>query len=142
MFKSQKKSESLINVDLDEPLTGVSYSKIIIEVVKYILYQKQQIPLSYDTLLKYHANSKPTDRNFNMIKNLSTSLCNISDQLQAELDLEKDICDIKQIVILIGPTIVSPKLCIQFEIPKDLLNSKEHLEYHHSHRKPLLYIMK
>ena len=140
MFRSVKKTESYISVDLEEPLTGHSCSQLIIEIIKYIMYQKQQIPLSCDTLIKLHANSKPTDRNFSTMQNLLSSWCNVSDNLASQFIL--DGCDIKEIVIIIGATIVSPKLCIRVELPSYILSSDTHLECEHSFRKPLLTVMR
>lgn len=140
MFRSAKKTESCISVDLEEPLTGHACTQLIIEIVKYIMYQKQQIPLSCDTLMKLHANSKPTDRNFSSMQNLVNSLTNVSNHLDSQFTL--DGCDVREILIVIGATIVSPKLCIRLELPSNILNSDTHLEYQHSFRKPLLNVMR
>jgi hypothetical protein len=140
MFRIKKKTDCHISVDLEEPLTGYACSQLIIEIVKYVIYQKQQIPLSCDSLTKLHANSKPTDRNFSSMQNLIDSLYNISSQLALQFNL--DNCEIKEIVIVVGATIVSPKLCIIVELPLKILNSNIHLEYQHSSRKPLLTVMR
>ena len=142
MFRStkNKKDDFHITIDLDEPMTGDTCSKLIMEVVKYILYQKQQIPMSYDTLTKLFANSKPSDRNYTMMQNLFTTLCNVSDQLAAQFIQEK--CNVREILIVVGPTVVSPKFCLRFEVPVGVLSSREHSEYQHSYRKPLLNVMK
>lgn len=140
MFGNNKKTESSISVNLEEPLTGYACSQLIIEIVKYIMYQKQQIPLSYDSLVKYHASSKPSDRNFSSMQCLVNSLANVSDQLASQFSI--DGCEIKEVLVIIGATIVSPKLCIRFELPSNLLCSKTHTDYQHSFRKPLLNVMR
>lgn len=138
MFRSVKKVETNISVDLEEPLTAQSCSQLVIEIIKYIMYQKQQIPFSGDTLIRLHASTKPTDRNFSSMNKLIGTLKSVSDQLTHELNLEE--CDVKEILIVIGATIVSPKLCIKLELPNIL--SKTHIARQHPHRKPLMCIMK
>ncbi|CAL7949599.1 unnamed protein product [Xylocopa violacea] len=101
---------------LDEPLTSNNCVKLVTELLKYILYQKQQIPFSYDSLCQLHM--KPTDRN------------------------SSSGSKIKEIAILIGATIVSPKLYIKMEFPPNILNSQEHYECKHASRKILLSLMR
>ncbi|KAK0082264.1 hypothetical protein PV325_010764 [Microctonus aethiopoides] len=129
-----------IAIKFDEPLTSDSCSKIITELIKYILYQKQQIPFSCDTLLQLKSRIKPNDRNFNSTNNLFTTLDNITDQLTSQLHLTD--CDIKEVIVIIGATTISPKFCVKFELPTLILSSKIHLEYQHSYRKPLLHLMR
>ncbi|XP_003428196.1 MAD2L1-binding protein isoform X1 [Nasonia vitripennis] len=138
MFKSVKKVESNISVDLEEPLTAQSCSQLVIEIIKYIMYQKQQIPFSGDTLIKLYASTKPTDRNYSSMNKLINTLSSISDHLVHELN--RDECDVKEVLIVIGATIVSPKLCIKLELP-NILN-KTHIPRLHPHRKPLMTVMK
>ncbi|XP_011498727.1 PREDICTED: uncharacterized protein LOC105362892 isoform X2 [Ceratosolen solmsi marchali] len=104
------------------------------------MYQKQQIPLSCDSLIKLHATSKPTDRNFSSMQNLVDSLSNISNQLALQFTI--DDCEVKEIVIVIGATIVSPKFYIVIELPPTILNSNIHLEYQHPFRKSLTTVMR
>ncbi|XP_017757615.1 PREDICTED: MAD2L1-binding protein [Eufriesea mexicana] len=127
-----------INVMLDEPLTSNSCVKLVIELLKYILYQKQQIPFTYDSLSQLKM--KPTDRNSTSIRTLINSLKSTSEQLNTQFHL-KD-CKIKEIAILIGATILSPKLLIRIEFPFNILSSKEHLECKHASRKFLLSLMR
>ena len=140
MFRSLRKTESHISVNLEEPLTGHACSQLVIELVKYIMYQKQQVPLSCDSLIKLHANSKPSDRNYSSMKSLVDSLSSISDQLSLQLKLAD--CNVKEIVIVIGATIASPKLIVRVQLPELILNSVTHKEYQHSYRKPLLSVMR
>lgn len=123
---------------LDEHLTSHSCVKLVIELLKYILYQKQQIPFPYDSLSKLQM--KSTDRNSSAIKTLLNSLRSISEQLNSQFDLKG--CKIKEIAILVGATIISPRLHIRIEFPSDILNSQEHLECKHASRKPLLSLMR
>ncbi|XP_078034396.1 MAD2L1-binding protein [Augochlora pura] len=129
-----------INVKLDEPLTSDICVKLVIELLKYILYQKQQIPFTYDSLTQLQINMKPTDRNSSAIKALLKSMKDTSEQLSSQFQLNN--CKIKGIAILIGATIMSPKLQIRLELPLDVLNSQQHYEHKHVSRKPLLNLMR
>lgn len=140
MFSRGKKGETEINIMLDEPLTDDSCTKVVIELVKYILYQKQQIPLAYEALAKYQTNMKATDKNAASFKTLSNMLKSVSDHLSSQFFLKG--CDVKEIAILLGSTIFSPKLCIAIELPSYILNSKQHKEYQHSSRKPLIKLIR
>lgn len=140
MFRRNKNKESFITVDLEEPLTGHACTELVLEIVKYIMYQKQQIPVSCDSLMKIHAKSKPTDRNFSSMQNLVSSMCNVSNQLTSQFNIEG--CTVKEILIVIGATIVSPKLSIRLELPDNILNSKIHLRHQHLVRKALLSTMR
>lgn len=140
MLRLPQKIEKCIPVNLEEPLTGYACSRLIIEIVKYIMYQKQQIPLSYDSIVKFHANSKPSDRNFSSMQSLVNSLDNVSDHLASQFSIEG--CEIKEVLVIVGATIISPKLCIRFELPSNVLCSKTHTDYQHSFRKPLLNVMR
>lgn len=125
---------------LDEPLTSDSCTKVVIELIKYILYQKQQIPFTYEALVRFQTGVKSTDRNAVSFRALSSTLKNISDHLSSQFFLKG--CDIKEVAIILGPTILSPKLYIAIELPSYVLNSKQHKEYQHSSRKPLLKLMR
>ncbi|XP_003702673.1 MAD2L1-binding protein [Megachile rotundata] len=127
-----------INVTFDEPLTSNNCVKLVTELLKYILYQKQQIPFTYDSLSQLQV--KNTDRNSTSIKTLLNSLKNTTEQLDSQFHLSG--CKIKEIAILIGATIVSPRLHIRVEFPPDVLSSQEHLECKHAPRKPLLNLMR
>ncbi|CAK9822632.1 hypothetical protein ANTRET_LOCUS1120 [Anthophora retusa] len=127
-----------INVVLDELLTSSSCVKLVIELLKYILYQKQQIPFTCDSLAQLQM--KPTDRNLSSIKTVLKSLKNTSEQLNSQFVLEG--CKIKEIAILIGATIITPKLHIRVEFPPDILSNQEHLKCKHTSRKPLLNLMR
>ncbi|XP_043511903.1 MAD2L1-binding protein isoform X2 [Frieseomelitta varia] len=127
-----------INVALDEHLTSNSCVKLVIELLKYILYQKQQIPFTCDSLSQLKM--KPTDRNLSSIRTLLSSLKSTSEQLNSQFHQKH--CKIKEIAILIGATIISPKLHIRIEFPSDILNSQEHFECKHASRKPLLSLMR
>ncbi|XP_076656652.1 MAD2L1-binding protein [Halictus rubicundus] len=129
-----------INVKLDEPLTTDACVKLVIELLKYILYQKQQIPFTYDSLTQLQTKMKPRDRNSSSIKALMKSVKDTSDQLISQFYLNN--CKIKEIAIIIGATIISPKLHIRVELPSEVLNSQEHYECKHSSRKPLLTLMR
>ncbi|XP_046835980.1 MAD2L1-binding protein-like [Vespa velutina] len=140
MFSNIRKCETDINVILDEHLTSDSCTKLIIEFIKYVLYQKQQIPFTYDSLVHLQARTKKSDRNSSFIKTLLNSLTNVSDHLSSEL-LLKD-CEVKEILIIVGPTIISPKLQITLELPTHILDSLCHIECKHSSQKPLLNLMR
>ncbi|KOC64730.1 hypothetical protein WH47_00233 [Habropoda laboriosa] len=127
-----------INIALDEPLTNNSCVKLVIEFLKYILYQKQQIPFACDSLAQLQM--KPTDRNLSSIKTVLNSLKNTTEQLNSQFELEG--CKIKEIAILIGATIITPKLHIRVEFPSNILSSQEHFECKHTSRKPLLSLMR
>jgi len=136
----RKKKETEIDVILDEPLTSDSCTKVVIEIIKYILYQKQQIPFTYEALSQFQKSIRETDRNAVSFKNLSNILKNVSDHISSQFFLEG--CDIKEIAILLGATVLSPKICIGIEFPSYILNSEQHKEYQHPSRKPLLKLMK
>ncbi|KAL6423259.1 hypothetical protein ACFW04_010134 [Cataglyphis niger] len=140
MFTIGKKGEMEIDIMLDEPLTNDSCTKVVMELVKYVLYQKQQIPFAYEALAKFQTTVKALDRNAISFKTLSNMMKNVSDQLSSQFFLKG--CDVKEVAILLGATILSPKLCIVIELPSYILNSKQHKEYQHSSRKPLLKLMR
>lgn len=140
MFSRSKKAETKIDVLLDEPLTNESCTKVVIELLKYILYQKQQIPFAYEALAQYQTSVKATDRNAVAFKTLTNTLKSVSDNLLSQFFLKG--CDVKEIAILVGATVVSPKLCVKIELPSYVLNSKQHKEYQHSSRKPLVKLMR
>ncbi|KAL0118690.1 hypothetical protein PUN28_009390 [Cardiocondyla obscurior] len=125
---------------LDEPLTSDSCTKIVMELIKYVLYQKQQIPFAYEALVQFQTNVKTTDRNAVSFKALSSTLKSVSEHLSSQFFLKG--CDIKEVAIILGATILSPKLYIEIELPPYVLNSKQHKEYQHSSRKPLLKLMR
>lgn len=127
-----------INVTLDELLTSNNCVKLVIELLKYILYQKQQIPFTYDSLSQLQM--KSTDRNLSSIKTLLNTLKSTSEQLNLQFHLKN--CKIKEIAILIGATIISPKLHVRIIFPSDILNSQEHFECKHASKKPLLNLMR
>ena len=129
-----------INVTLDEPLTSNTCVKLVTELLKYILYQKQQIPFTYESLTQLQANVKPTDRNSSTIKSLLSCLKSTSEHLNSQFHLAG--CKVKEIAILIGATIITPKLHIRLEFPSDILSSREHFECKHISRKPLLSLMR
>lgn len=140
MFSRNKKVETKIDVLLDEPLTSESCTKIVIELLKYILYQKQQIPFAYEALAQFQTSIKATDRNTVAFKTLTNTLKSVSDNLFSQFFLEG--CDVKEVALLVGATVLSPKLCIRIELPSYILNSKQHKEYQHSSRKPLIKLMR
>ncbi|XP_012523357.1 MAD2L1-binding protein [Monomorium pharaonis] len=140
MFSRDRKDETEIDVILDEPLTSDSCTKTVMELIKYILYQKQQIPFPYEALARFQTSVKATDRNAVSFKALSSTLKNVSDHLSSQFFLKG--CDIKEVAIILGATILSPKLYIKIELPSYVLNSKQHMEYQHSSRKPLLKLMR
>lgn len=140
MFPKLKKCETNINVILDEPLTSDSCTKLIIELIKYVLYQKQQIPFTYDSLVQLQTKVKKTDRNSSFIKTLLNTLNNVSDHLSSELLLKG--CIVKEIVIIVGATILLPKLQITLELPTQILDSLSHAGCQHSSQKPLLNLMR
>lgn len=141
MFSRGKwKNETEINVTLDEPLTNESYTKVVVELIKYVLYQKQQIPCAYDALAQLHTRTKATDKNAIFFKTLSNTLENVSDNLSSQFYI--DGCDIKEVAILLGATVLSPKLYIGIELPSCVLDSKQHMEYQHPSRKTLLKLMR
>ncbi|XP_070158473.1 MAD2L1-binding protein [Polyergus mexicanus] len=140
MFSVCKRGETKIDIMLDEPLTNDSCTKLVMELVKYVLYQKEQIPFAYEALAKFQTSVKATDRNAISFKTLSNMMRNVSDQLSSQFFLKG--CDVKEVAILLGATILSPKLCIVIELPSYILNSKRHKEYQHSSREPLLKLMR
>lgn len=140
MFGRKKQPETCISVTLDEPLTSDSCTKLIMELIKYILYQKEQIPFSCDTLTQLQSRFKPTDKNANSTKNLFTTLRNISENITSEFHNKG--CEVREVVVIIGATMVSPKLCVRVELPSEILNSQRHMESQHSSRKPLLNLMR
>lgn len=140
MFSRGEKDKTEINVILDEPLTNDSCTKVVMELVKYILYQKQQIPFAYDALAQYHTRKEVSDRNTVSFKTLSSTLKIVADQLSSQFFLKG--CDIREVAIVLGATILSPKLYIGIELPSYVLNSRQHKEYQHSSRKPLLKLMR
>lgn len=127
-----------INVSLDEPLTSNNCAKLVVELLKYILYQKNQIPFTYDSLSRLKM--KPNDRNLTSVKTLLDSMQSTSDQLNSQFH-QRD-CKVKEISILIGATIISPKLHIKVEFPPDILDSQVHFDYKHVSRKPMLNLMR
>lgn len=140
MFSRGEKDKTEINVILDEPLTNDSCTKVVMELIKYILYQKQQIPFAYDALAQYQTRKEVSDRNTVSFKALSSTLKIVADQLSSQFFLKG--CDIREVAILLGATILSPKLYVGIELPSYVLNSKQHKEYQHSSRKPLLKLMR
>lgn len=132
--------ETSIDVTLDEPLTSNSCVKLVLEFLKYILYQKQQIPFTCDSLALLQAKAKPTDRNAGSIKTLLNSLKTMSEHLHRQLHL--DGCKVKEIAIIVGATIFSPKLHVRIELPQEILNSEDHFECKHAPRKPLLNLVR
>ncbi|XP_024936093.1 MAD2L1-binding protein [Cephus cinctus] len=140
MYPKIKISEVDVSVKLEEPLTSGSCSKLITELIKYLLYQKQQIPFSCESLTQLQAKAKPNDRNSWSAKAVLNSLRNMSDQLTSQLHLEG--CNVKEVVIAMGATVVSPKFCVRVELPAGILSSQNHLDYQHPPRKPLLTLMR
>ena len=132
--------ETALSVKLDEPLTSEGCLKLIVELLKYLLYNKQQIPCSYDSLAQVQAKAKPTDRNFLNIEHFLHSLCDVSNNLNSQFHTHD--CIVREVLIIIGATIFSPKLCIRVELPGNILNSRLHSERYHPSRKPLLNLMR
>ncbi|XP_043272965.1 MAD2L1-binding protein [Venturia canescens] len=140
MFARKKQYETCISVSLDEPLTSDSCSKLIMEFIKYILYEKEQIPFSFDTLTELQTRLKPNDKNASSTKTVLAALRNISENLTSQLHTNG--CEVREVIVIIGATMLSPKLCVRLELPQEILNSRCHMEYQHSSRKPLLNLMR
>lgn len=129
-------------VKFQEPLTSESCCKLILELVKYLLYQKQQIPVTYEYLLSLGASSAggASDRCFTTARGTLACLQNISDHLSAELSRGSGV--VKEIAISMGATILSPKLCVRVSLPLGILNGRSHRSQQHPTRKPLLSLMR
>ncbi|XP_012254766.2 MAD2L1-binding protein-like [Athalia rosae] len=141
MLRRSGKEELDVPVILEEPLTSESCCKLISELVKYILYQKQQIPLTYEYLLRMNdATVGANDRNLTIARTTLECLQNISDNLYVELCRGSNF--VREIVISMGATMLSPKLCIRVSLPLGILDGRCHLTQQHSSRKPLLSLMK
>ncbi|XP_046750878.1 MAD2L1-binding protein-like [Diprion similis] len=138
----RKKIEELeVHVKLEEPLTSDSCCKLILELVKYLLYQKQQIPVSYEYLLRLGSSSVGvTDRSLATARATLSCLENISEHLNIELCRESAV--VKEIVISMGATILAPKFCLRVSLPPEILSGQCHFKQQHSPRKPLLNLMR
>ncbi|XP_046433957.1 MAD2L1-binding protein-like [Neodiprion virginianus] len=138
----RKKIEELeVCVKLDEPLTSDSCCKLILELVKYLLYQKQQIPVSYEYLLRLGASSVGVnDRSLATARATLSCLENISEHLNTELCCESSA--VKEIFISMGATILAPKFCLRVSLPPEILSGQCHFKQQHSPRKPLLNLMR
>ncbi|XP_066599820.1 MAD2L1-binding protein-like isoform X3 [Prorops nasuta] len=139
MSSKKQNREKDICVEFEELLTSDSCVVLVTEFLKYILYQKQQIPFTCDSLTLLQVKVKPNDRNHISIKTLLSSVQIVSEQLSSQFVLEN--CKIKEIVIIIGATVISPKVCIRLELPPAVLNSKKGL-LKQCPRKPLLKLMR
>lgn len=141
MSKQKRNKELDVGVLLEEPLTSDSCCKLILELVKYLLYQKQQIPVTYEYLLRLGATSSgASDRCLATARNTLSCLQNISDHLNTELTRGSAV--VKEIAVFMGATILSPKLCVRISLPPGILSGRRHYSEQHSTRKPLLNLMR
>ncbi|XP_014218416.1 uncharacterized protein LOC106646799 [Copidosoma floridanum] len=139
MSNKAKKTETEIPIELDKKLTGDSCAHLISGIVKYVMLQKCQIPLAFDQLVKYSQHSQTEKKHMTMITNFIKSMKTMSDKLVEEFNPNQ--CRVKEIIILFGATIFSPKLCIKIEIPLEILDSERHTCDEHKKGQPLLTVM-
>lgn len=140
MFSRKKSVETEIPVQLEEPLTTDSCLKVVMELLKYLLYEKEQIPFSYDSMQLYKMKIQPGDKNYSSFEKLFTSLDTLSKELTSQFYIRG--CDMKEIVIAFGATINTPRIIVRVELPSKILNSRRHKGYQHNSRKPLINLMR
>lgn len=141
MFRRKCNEEFDLPVKLEEPLTSDSCCKLISELIKYLLYQKQQIPVTYEYLVRLGASSpEANSRCLATAKATLNSLENISEHLNTELC--RGGAAVKEIAISMGATLLTPKLCVRVSLPPGILSGQSHYSQQHSSRKPLLSLMR
>lgn len=140
MFQRDTKVPVVIPIIFEELLTGDACVHVAMELIKYVMLQKQQMPLSYDCLLKLSKNPQEKSKNLTTVATLADILKKMYENLQDQFISE--VCDVKEIVILIGTTIFTPKLCIKIELPSKILQSMVHKKNEHCERKVLIKVMR
>ncbi|XP_046401489.1 MAD2L1-binding protein-like [Ischnura elegans] len=132
--KGKNMHEALVDIKFEENLTWVACSKIVIEIIKYLAYQKQQIPYPFEQL-KLLVNKKKTDVGGGVNttnKSLSSAryhskaaeavetLESIFQNIEAEFMISSQGgCNgVEEVVVLFGPTPVTPKDVFRIQIPE------------------------
>ncbi|BES91154.1 Hypothetical protein NTJ_03963 [Nesidiocoris tenuis] len=125
-----------INVQLGEVLSRKDCADIVKHIIKFIVYNNQQIPYTYDGFQRIIARKKHLDERLNGKPNSNTPLSfkqikantffetieNVFKTFEAifqgiELELLSG-SNLKEIVIILGTTVMSPKHVYRIRIPK------------------------
>ncbi|KAJ8045614.1 MAD2L1-binding protein [Holothuria leucospilota] len=96
------------NIELTGRITSDVRCSLVKDIVKFILYHREQIPLPYEQL-KYYFERQENIKKGSEARKLSQLLDSVQ-ELCSNLDLLfQTTSDVGQILILLGPTIATPK---------------------------------
>ncbi|XP_054759620.2 MAD2L1-binding protein-like [Lytechinus pictus] len=103
--------ESTCRISLNGFVTQNIKSRIVTEILKYLLYHREQIPLPFDQL--YFQYQRPeineADHKHTLFKKRMTQLLKESQELFVNIDSLFQETDISHIIVLFGSTVISPK---------------------------------
>ncbi|XP_071453772.1 MAD2L1-binding protein [Hetaerina americana] len=122
---------ALVDIKFEENLTWISCSKIVIEIIKYLAYQKQQIPYPFDQL-KLLIKKKKIDETgagnainkpgkyHNKATVAVETLESIFQNIEAEFMIgsQSGFGGVEEVVVLFGATPVTPKDVFRIQIPE------------------------
>ncbi|XP_014249833.1 uncharacterized protein LOC106666863 [Cimex lectularius] len=123
----------LLKVDLNEFLTPKSCSLVVKQLIKYIAYNTQQIPYTYDGIAKQINCMKTSsdyletaqqsmkimkaNRLYNEIKNQFNNFESTFKSIEEELLKNHENHGLKEIILVLGTTLLCPKLIFRIQIP-------------------------
>ncbi|XP_014291115.1 uncharacterized protein [Halyomorpha halys] len=123
-----------LKIEVTDTLTPSLCSKLVIKIIQHILYNTRQIPVNYDFLQQYIKGGKwclnpnseygllPSNSYRNMLLEqfVNRILINYNSFEETFKNLEQEFIEsnnLKEIVIMIGATIIMPKKIFRIEIP-------------------------
>ncbi|KAK6639587.1 hypothetical protein RUM43_007860 [Polyplax serrata] len=139
-----------IETELKDILTIESCTTLVAELIKFILYRKQQLPYTFDRLkylitkknskeMQENASSVPSsvERQFKIAENGLETLELLFEKTREELADSKKGC-ISEVALLFGSTPMTPKQVYIIHLPKLCL---DHSAKNHPERKHLVHLL-
>ncbi|KAG8233785.1 hypothetical protein J437_LFUL003857 [Ladona fulva] len=128
--------QAVVDIQLEENLTSSSCSKVVSEIIKYLAYQKQQIPYPFEQLKLLVNKSKlageqetigksvkrrclQLERHHSKATDAVDTLENIFKNIEAEFMIsdEDGIGRVEEVVVMFGATPVTPKDVFRIQLP-------------------------
>lgn len=119
---------SSLEIEFDGVIPSHIRSEIVKEFIKYILYERSQIPMCFDQIKEFfnkeQKNSKPdvSIKRFSSISDQQSFLQNMNILFDTISDIFENITPIKQILILLGSNILNPKDSYIINFPTEFLD--------------------
>ncbi|EEB13889.1 conserved hypothetical protein [Pediculus humanus corporis] len=121
-----KNNSNILDIELEEVLTLDSCLTIISELIKFILYRKQQLPYTFDRL-KYLITRKNSNTN-QIAENGLDTLELLFEKTRSELENSKKE-HIKEVALVFGSTPMMPKQVYIIHLPQLCLNHSANFHF-------------